>query len=490
MIYASHDTLAFWKRLDAKECSRTLASTRFIDFPNDKDDKEWRGRTSEAICNGATKPDEKLAAWQSFVLALAENNLKSEKLLFARLQSRLMVNMAGGVFENGGLCLDRTSGVVFIPGSAVKGCARRVALAALREWSESETEQKPSGGNNPLASVAENFDSRKSLLETIALIFGWGDEEWTVESDFAWAWGCEGKPTDGQKAAQQAAWEEGRQAVASALCNHLGIMLKETDAENPWKKLPNFAGTIAFLPAYPWDTDPGIELDVITGHHSVYYGEKKDQAGNLLMPVALDTEEPVPVIFPAVSAKDQPRFAFVLQPTARARKDDLTNARAWLADGLDIFGIGAKTNAGYGWFIAEDRMKQAASAESARLRAMEALADESAQRETDRIKLEEAEAQERKFQAEAVRLAAMKAEEDAKTAEQWAEDYAKMNDESFANQAKSFETMRVAQRHGFVIVLASPARKETRKRWKDGKQKETFKKWQEFAVTLTLPITQ
>ena len=477
MIYAGHDTLAFWERLDAKERSRTLASARFIHFPNDRDDKEWRRRNSEAIRDGATKPIEKLTAWRSFVLALADNNLQSEKLLFARLQSRLMVNMAGGVFENGGLCLDRTSGVVFIPGSAVKGCARRVALAALREWSE--TEQKPSGEDNPLAIVAKNFDSRRSLLASIALIFGWSDQEWTIDSDFAWAWGCDEKPTDEQKAA----WKEGRQVVSSALCNHLGITLKESDVQNPWKKLPNFAGTIAFLPAYPWNTNPAIELDVITGHHRAYY-ESSDQNA-----IAYDTEEPIPVIFPAVSAKDQPRFAFVLHPTARARKDDLTHARGWLAEGLDIFGIGAKTNAGYGWFIAEDRMEQADSADKTRLLAMEILANESAQRETVRIELEEAAAQAGKLQAEADRLADLKKKEDAMTAEQWAEDYAKMDDQTFATQAKSFETMRAAQRRGFLLVLASAARKDTRRRWKDGKQKETFKMWQGFAATLTPPIT-
>jgi CRISPR/Cas system CMR subunit Cmr6 (Cas7 group RAMP superfamily) len=51
-----------------------------------------------------------------------------------------MVNMAGGVMENAGLCLDRF-GLPYIPGSAVKGCARRTALAALREWCE--TGQQP-----------------------------------------------------------------------------------------------------------------------------------------------------------------------------------------------------------------------------------------------------------------------------------------------------------------------------------------------------------
>lgn len=342
MIYANQSSLAFWKRLEPQKRARSLASTHFIDFPNDSNDKEWRKRTSEALCFGATKPAEKLAAWRSFALAFAENDLNSEKLLFARLQSRLMVNMAGGVFENGGLCLDRTSGVAFIPGSAVKGCARRAALAALREWSE--TDQKPSDEDNPLATAVEIFDSREALLEAIALTFGWGDQEWKNDSDFAWAWGCDEKPTD----EQEAVWKAGRRVVASALFNHLGITLNQSDVQNPWKKLPNFAGTIAFLPAYPWNTDPKIELDVVTGHHRAYYESTAPDA------VATDTEEPVPVIFPAVKPGDD--WIFLVLPHRHAQSEHLRQSRAWLACGLSTFGVGAKTNAGYGWFDASDEL--------------------------------------------------------------------------------------------------------------------------------------
>jgi hypothetical protein len=226
-----------------------------------------------------------------------------------------------------------------------------------------------------------------------------------------------------------------------------------------------------------------IELDVITCHHGDYYRNGDPNA------VARDTEEPKPVIFPAVSAKGQPRFGFVILPTRRAAEDHLSAARAWLADGLEVFGIGAKTNAGYGWFIAEDRQQKVAEAEAARLRATEALAQESAAREADRIKRQAEDEQARKRQAEADRLADQKAAEDARTADQWAADYLNLDDQAFATQAKSFETMRDAQRRGFALALAAPARAATRKRWKDGKQKEIFQRWQDFAATLTPPVT-
>ena len=43
--------------------------------------------------------------------------------------SRLMVDLAGGVMENANLNLDRY-GLPRIPGSAIKGLARRMALQA------------------------------------------------------------------------------------------------------------------------------------------------------------------------------------------------------------------------------------------------------------------------------------------------------------------------------------------------------------------------
>lgn len=45
----------------------------------------------------------------------------------ATLQARMMVNMAGTVIENAGLCLDRHFGMPYIPGSALKGIALRGA---------------------------------------------------------------------------------------------------------------------------------------------------------------------------------------------------------------------------------------------------------------------------------------------------------------------------------------------------------------------------
>src|SRR5438034_1425306 len=103
-----------------------------------------------------------------------------------------MVNMAGGVMENAGLCLDRF-GLPYIPGSAVKGCARRAALAALLEWCEAggQPEHKPIGNDNPCAETCAKFDSPAQMLSAIARVFGWCEQDWKKDSDFAWA--CDAK---------------------------------------------------------------------------------------------------------------------------------------------------------------------------------------------------------------------------------------------------------------------------------------------------------
>jgi CRISPR/Cas system CMR subunit Cmr6 (Cas7 group RAMP superfamily) len=318
----------------------------------------------------------KLMAYHGFV-----SGIRDHELLFAQLQSRLMLNMAGGVMENAGLCLDRF-GWPYIPGSAVKGCARRAALAALHEWCE--TGQKPSGKDNLLTPACEDFESQAEMLATVARVFGWCEQDWSLAkkdgqfvSDFAWACG----------ATSAEVWK----AAVQKLNKDFGWSTPKERAPTPWEALPNFAGSVSFLPAYLVDFGKigkvdgvplevpqlgKLELDVVTCHHREYYGEpaaprgvphsdpkwlrwKRDHDEWLgKWGTAPDTEEPNPVVFPAVAPGHV--FAFALR---RLRGGDpnrvLVLARAWLAAGLETFGLGAKTNAGYGWFDCRDEVQSA-----------------------------------------------------------------------------------------------------------------------------------
>ncbi len=60
----------------------------------------------------------------------------------AKLNSRLIVNQAGGVLENANLCLHRHFGDPYIPGSAVKGIAGHAAWCEWNEAKDANEKQK------------------------------------------------------------------------------------------------------------------------------------------------------------------------------------------------------------------------------------------------------------------------------------------------------------------------------------------------------------
>jgi CRISPR-associated protein Cmr6 len=290
--------------------SRSLMLERYANPSFKKDDR--RDFLNNAL---SRKPDlRKLQAWRQFLLAGLR--LTTDQLLFGGLQARLILNASGGVLENAGLCLDRFSGVPFIPGSAVKGCARRMALQILSEQADNAVKAK--------------------LLGDIARAFGWGDTDWkdgrnrkgALYSDFEFACG------------EGLSWEQVRDFTADYL--RARLRLKINSAQPIWEQLGSYGGDVCFMPGFPWELPAGdLELDVLTSHHSSYYSDPD-------IPVARDTEEPNPVVFPTVAPGLVFAFAVVAADAELARA-----ARGWLHRGLETFGLGGKTSAGYGWFECE-----------------------------------------------------------------------------------------------------------------------------------------
>ena len=469
---------------DAAKCeSRSLFLNRFAypdakDSGNDHRRRDWFNK----LCG---KQALSVAAGCRSDWLVQTTVSEKSQILFAQLQSRLMVNMAGGVMENAGLCLDRF-GLPYIPGSAVKGCARRTALVALHEWCE--TGVKPVGDDNLFTVACASFNSQAEMLTAIARVFGWGEQEWKTRdevlksvsprrdeddaqfqrrcqklweekrSDFAWA--CDIPPA----AAAQTPAPTGRTIPAQG--NALGNASKTNPSPvratqipaTGWLAIrdetlkllvnaPNFAGSVSFLPAHPVDV-PGksdglplpipplgkLELDIVTCHHGDYYGQKKDSRGNLIQPVATDTEEPVPVVFPTVAAGHV--FAFALLPlrgshvgrvsdlpvpgasgsedasgvgagsgaankagntgsetpsTGRPEVFPTFHARTWLATGLQTFGLGAKTAAGYGWFDTSHNTHKSIANSLEKIRRDREAAEAKAKQEAeDKAKQEEA----------------------------------------------------------------------------------------------------
>ena len=275
-----------------------------------------------------------------------------QPLLYAQLQSRLMVNMAGGVMENAGLCLDRF-GLPYIPGSAIKGCARRMAIQRLLE--------------------AEAPCEKGELLFQIALIFGWGESDWKAGrkrnhqggretarepiSDFWWAMAADSGDQNADSTRDQV-WQEVCLLVAEQLDEYFQAGRRAHSGETCIGR-SHFGGLVSFLPGVTLDATgaqmplapsaPGtLELDVVTCHQPGYYrGDRM---------TATDDDDPNPVLFPAVAAGHV--FAFPVWPLRNCEEELLKLARNWLADGLSTFGIGAKTAAGYGWFNCSEEIQR------------------------------------------------------------------------------------------------------------------------------------
>lgn len=295
------------------------------------------------VAAGPQRRDDALASWHSWLDLVANT---SGKLIHARLEARLLINMGGSVLENAGLQLDRF-GTAFVPGSAVKACARRTALAALRQWCE--TGEKPIG-DDVLATASMAFGTQEKLLLAVLRVFGCTDLEWDdfdeakqEGNDLAWA--C----------ADQ--WLALRDAARATL---------NAETRTPDEPAPTRQGRVAFLPSFPRSRpEADLELDVLTSHHQAYYSSDEPSA------IATDDENPIPVFFPAVAKGAT--YTFALLPVGGADATILTHARAWLATGLSVFGLGAKTAAGYGFFgsvdydtLSANSLAEAATAAKAR----------------------------------------------------------------------------------------------------------------------------
>ncbi len=366
-------------------------------------------------------------------------------VLYVQLRSRLMLNMSGGVMENAGLCLDRF-GLPFLPGSALKGCARRTVVHALREWflAGGSTDVKPTEVDDLLTPVCAPFASPLKLLEAAARVFGWADSEWGPTSD--WAWACGAK-----------LWPD---ISAQLQANFFG---KDFDSRT---------GGISFLPGYPVDLGASrivegleievphlgqLDLDIVTCHHRDYYtGSRK---------VATDDEEPNPVVFPAVAAGHV--FGLGLVPIRIGGSEELSWARTWLATGLAAFGLGAKTNAGYGWFSATDAGHRAVE------RTLENIqkAREAEQKRAKELELQKLAEAEKKRKAEEFQAAT------ANLNPEQIEDFklSQMNDDQFRGRFESFVQRDESEQRAIVRALRkSPEERSSRRKyWDELKKKES-----------------
>jgi CRISPR-associated protein Cmr6 len=366
-VYLAYDTKAVLGEGAVLCESRTLLADRFAPLL----EPELRGSRWERL---TTVPAffHKQQAWRQWVLT--GFGVTPDQVIFGKLQARLLLNTTGDLDANPSLCLDRLTGIPVIPGSALKACARRMAL---QEFDESPA-----------------LEAKLDVLYYAALAFGWTEADWLTKADFIafpdyeakwarersdFAARCEAAWYDVCHDVQRRLWSEAFPGVEFTLSN--------------WRRLyPRSSGRVQFLPAYPWEPVAGdLELDLASPHHKRAYrrGLPREQVA--------DTEEPQSSFFPAVAPEQI--FVFVLlSKWGKGRRHDpngaansaaggsgvFDHARRWLQRGLALLGLGARTNAGYGWFDTSEELQAALRGqlrqEQAALREAEAV-QELAQRQ-------------------------------------------------------------------------------------------------------------
>ncbi|GAB4108396.1 MAG: hypothetical protein Kow001_05410 [Acidobacteriota bacterium] len=146
--------------------------------------------------------------------------------------------------------------------------------------------------------------AREQILRSILEVFGWAkDDVEKKDSDLFWAW-------------------DGPIPAPTAKAN---------------------SGRVSFLPGFPVALPP-LQIDVLACHHPKYYTTNRKDAA--------DDEQPNIQVFPVVASGA--KFLFTIVPLPGASEAILKSALQFLAEGLQVWGIGAKTAAGYGYFRLDD----------------------------------------------------------------------------------------------------------------------------------------
>ena len=394
----------------SKNESTSLRLSKYICF--DKGNAENKRNQIDAV----VKCHNKHSKNQSFTHPASEK-------LYMKLGGRLIINQAGGALENAGLCLGRNFGSPYIPGSAVKGCARHYAWELWQAMEESA--------------------KRQELAKKIATTFGF--------------------PTNDRMSKPDKVKE--RQNPDEYLDNYLEDKYPELFGEKG--KLKSTAGSVSFLAAEP-EGEVKLVTDILTCHHPEYYGGKRDKA--------LDNEDPIPLPFPVVEAGS----TFVFQIMPLKREADTCFAEKMLKEALEINGIGAKTSAGYGWFEEDlerlERIRKEAEEKATILAAANAEQERIAKNRADQDAINECIAQEKQSKIDnenAEQEAKQKAALEGNLAEG-------LKDKSFSDIINLMDTANKAGKEytdeeldclkQFIKDCISSANKKDKKKFRDAKK--------------------
>ncbi|GAB6175576.1 hypothetical protein JCM16814_04670 [Desulfobaculum senezii] len=150
-----------------------------------------------------------------------------------------------------------------------------------------------------------------------------------LESDWC-DWGCHRDTRDSDETKDPKAEEKERCSRLKKLFGTAGQM-----------------GEIVFMDVIPSGNKVQLAMDVMTPHYGPYYGASD---GDLPNNPPADWYDPVPIQFLTVEAGQKFRIDLLL-PQEKAVDGDIGEK---LREGLELYGIGAKTSSGFGRFALEE----------------------------------------------------------------------------------------------------------------------------------------
>jgi CRISPR-associated protein Cmr6 len=236
---------------------------------------------------------------------------------------RFVIGLGEKTALEAGFTFHRIYGFPIIPGSALKGLARMVALFEIAEILQ--ISKLPLSGMKERKQAKNN---KKSPLEKLDDLLMANDERIQDES-------------------QRKVADENEQKKLDTLRQEKGLTHLDIEPHRDLIKTfrrifgtPYAGGEVIFFDAMPAEP-PQLEVDVMTVHYRSYYEDKSNQK-----PPA-DNDNPNPIPFLTVG---KTLFSFAVGRRGEKDKEAQQQAEDWLKYGLKELGVGVKTSAGYGYF--------------------------------------------------------------------------------------------------------------------------------------------
>lgn len=236
--------------------------------------------------------------------------------LTGTLTWRMVVGLGNESVHETSMTLHQVYGIPYIPGSALKGIARDMAIAELCEEL----------GNNERPDVLDKlFDA--SFIELEKLDTPQKKRDYVKSNGTVFCENEEYAPQDATIDKILGGWPRFR--TAQQVFGSQGQ-----------------AGKIIFFDTFP-EESVKMTPDIMNPHYPKYYGEKQPPS---------DWQNPIPVSFLTLESA---KFTFALAAKRKNEEpssQELLNAAVkWVKQGVTEHGLGAKTAVGYGYFTEQTR---------------------------------------------------------------------------------------------------------------------------------------